>query len=186
MSRLVLYGSGHPSRSSSVTEEIDSASGAIQYRWVPMTPDFMAEAQRQSRTSIGVGNYDAFIQSILRCRGLQTVLFFGHGGANELKFGETSRIDPAFISVRSNDLSRSFMSGGRILLYACGTGASPTFLAALASSWRVTVCGISSGLKWCIKWNADRNSITYRGIDRAHYNIPWESINLPQCGICSS
>jgi hypothetical protein len=184
MSRLVLYGSGHPSRSPSVRHEIDCASSGFPFRWVPMTPDFRAEAERQSRRPVGVGSYAAFVGSIQRSRHLQTVLFFGHGGADLLKFGETSMIDPAFMSGRSDNLSGSFLAGGRILLYACGTGASPAFLSTLANSWGVRICGISGGVKWCIRWDAARTSITYRGIDRDHYGIPLGSTSLPSCNVC--
>jgi len=100
-----------------------------------------------------------------------------------LKFGDTDYIRGGDLRGRNYDLSTHFAPNGRIILYACNAAHTPEFLAALADSLRVTVCGFTGGVRWTLRWEGEspRRRITWRGISRNSDNDP-----LPNNYVCAS
>jgi hypothetical protein len=182
MSTLVLYASGHPYRYSNDEEEVRAISGENARRrtglgtidpedpalhWWPSTVDFREEARRHARRPVSVGSFGAFLAAIRARRDLETVMFFGHGGPNLLKFGDNEYMRLADLS-SADDVSSSFATGGRVILYACNAAVTPEFLQRFASALSVTVCGFGRGVQWTLQWNGEspNRQITWRGVAR--------------------
>lgn len=200
MGVLVLYANGHRRLYSSDEEEVLAISGEAardqggglgtidpedpSVHWWPSSLDFRTEARRHARRARGVGSFRRFLQAIRARRNLDTVLFFGHGGRDLLKFGDTVYIRTENIQGQSNDLSSHFGLNGRIILYACNAAYTPSFLSALANSLNVTVCGFRNGVRWNLLWDgeAPNRHIVYRGIHREDT----DDISLPTNFTCSS
>ncbi len=134
--------------------------------WWPRTQDFLAEANKHSRSPVPVGNMTALVTAIQRQRGLHQVIWFGHGASGELQFGAGQSLATGGVP-RLPNISQHFAQGGFIDFYSCNTGQSQPFLQSLANALRVTVRGFSAGVRWNLHWEgtAPHRRITSRGID---------------------
>ena len=139
-----------------------------QLHWWPSSVDFREEAQRHSRSAVGVGSFAALLQAIRRHPNLDQVLWFGHGApSGELQFGGGSRFGMTDVVHLANaDVSSHFAGGGTIALYACNAGQRPEFLQAIANATRVRVCGFTTGVRWELQYSGSspQRRITRRGI----------------------
>lgn len=182
MSTLVMYASGHPRLYSTDEEEIAAVTGEAAgaggrlgtidpedpaVHWWPSTLDFREEARRHARRPSAIGSLRQFIRTIRRQHNLDQAMFFGHGGRDLLKFGDTVYVRSAdFRALGNADLSGHFTSSGSIILYACNAAYTEDFMQAMADAFRVRVCGFRNGVRWNIGYDGQRpnRTITSRGV----------------------
>lgn len=134
--------------------------------WWPRSADFRAEANKHSRSPVGVASALAVTGAIQRNRDLTSVLVFAHGWGGELQFGSGQTLSNADI-IRLPNVSANFAAGGNLDLYACNVGLSETFMQNLANRLGVKVRGFNQGVSWNLHWEGDapHRRITTRGID---------------------
>ena len=149
--------------------------------WMPTSPDFQAAAQN-SGGGTGAGNLLA-VTDYLKAKkpgSITTLGLIGHANKDVFALGGFVKRDGEVtatshgtidktsldLAVMSGDIPRvrdRFASNGKIILYACNTGAGGTLMQSLSNAFQVCVQGFSTALRSCIQFEKRTKKITSRG-----------------------
>ncbi len=175
MATLMIYGSGYSRPYANDAAEVASAAAQT---WFPSSVDFQATAMR-SGAAFGASSLSEMINIIARqpAGSISLLGLIGHAADSPRTFGFSGRMTTAppfvfltpsgFLNAKTiwdnysliSPLRDKFAKDGRIVVYACHSGADKALLAPLSNAFGVCADGFTNPVTWCFKWAQATNII---------------------------